>query len=470
MPLAERIVIVDDERLTRETLVESLRDQGYDASAFASAYEALELLEEHSVEVVLTDLRMPSMDGAEFHRRIKDSWPETEVIFMTAYGTVASAVEAMRDGAADYLTKPLNTEELLIRLKRIIERQQERQEINRLRIEAAGRSSFGDLVHRSAAMRQVVDRALAIADSDIAVLVQGATGTGKEVLARAIHANSPRATGPFVAVNAAGLNPNLVESELFGHEVGAFTGASRQRKGRLEIADGGTLFVDEVDDLGPEIQVRLLRFLQERTFDRVGSSRTLKSDVRVLCATKRSLQGLVEKGSFREDLFYRINSAVIELPPLAERREDILLLAEHFRREGSGANGRNGESRFSPEVVQALLSHDWPGNVRELQHVIEHTLAFTRGDEIKLEHLPQNLLSAAPVSHIELHLPDSGPVSLTDLVHDCEHLAIEWALARAGGNQVQAADLLSIPRTTLRSRLDALRTDASAQSDTPDSD
>jgi DNA-binding NtrC family response regulator len=458
--LAERIAIVDDERLTRETLVEHLKDEGFEAEAYSGAYDALERFSEAPPDVVITDLRMPSMSGTELHARIAAEWPETAVIFITAFGTVASAVEAMRAGAADYLTKPLNTDELVIRLRRILQRQRELEEIQRLRAEVGGRDRFGELVFRSRAMRDVVRRALTVAETDATVLVRGATGTGKEILARAIHAHSARAAGPFIAVNAAGLNENLVESELFGHEMGAFTGASRLRKGRLEIAAGGTLLIDEVDDLSLEIQVRLLRFLQDRTFERVGSSKTQRSDVRVVCATKRDLEQLVAEGRFREDLFYRINTVLIELPNLRERVEDIVLLAEHFL--GKAAPGKSGRSvpvGLSQEALGALLSHDWPGNVRELEHVVEHALAFGRGLEVQVRDLPSHFAAVTKSSVLQLSLGNESKISLSELLHSCEKQAIGWALARSAGKQAQAAELLGMPRTTLRSRMQALRLD-----------
>jgi DNA-binding NtrC family response regulator len=456
--LADRIVIVDDERLTRETLVEHLIDEGFEAEAFSGAYEALERFSDAPADVVVTDLRMPSMNGTEFHARIGAEWPDTQVIFITAFGTVASAVEAMRAGAADYLTKPLNTDELVIRLRRILQHQREREEIQRLRAEVGGRDRFGELVFRSRGMRDVANRALTVAETDATVLIHGATGTGKEVLARAIHGHSARAAGPFIAVNAAGLNENLVESELFGHEVGAFTGASRLRKGRLEIAAGGTLLIDEVDDLSLEIQVRLLRFLQDRTFERVGSSKTQRSDVRVVCATKCDLADLVAEGRFREDLFYRINTVLIELPSLRERVEDIALLAEHFLgRAAPGMGGRPVPGALSQEALGALLSHDWPGNVRELQHVIEHAVAFGRGPEVELRDLPPQFEVVTKSSVLHLSLGDEDKISLSELLQSCEEQAIEWALSRSAGNQAQAADLLGVPRTTLRSRMEALR-------------
>jgi DNA-binding NtrC family response regulator len=434
----EHVLIVDDERLTRETLVERLGDDGFDADACESGYDALERLEREEADVVITDLRMPSMDGAELHRRIKARW--------------------MLEGAEDYLTKPVDTEELIIRLRRTIQRNKERLEIRRLRAEAAARSSFGDLVYRSPLMAEVVRRALAVADTDISVLIQGATGTGKEVLAKAIHAHSLRASGPFVAVNCAGLNPNLVESELFGHEAGAFTGATRLRRGRIEVASGGTLLIDEVDDLPPEIQVRLLRFLQDQTFERVGSSRTVQGNVRVLCATKHDLCELVDSGRFREDLFYRINTVVIEVPDLHDRKEDILPLIESVVREECGTpDGESASARFTPGALRAMLDYPWPGNVRELKHAVEHALAFAGCGQIELHHLPPQLERERPPAILDLCPPEEGGLSLPDLLHECEQRAVDWALGAASGNQVRAAELLGIPRTTLRSRLASLR-------------
>ncbi len=450
----ERVYVVDDERLTRETLVEQLRDEGFDAFAFPNGWAVLEALEAEEADAVLTDLRMPSMDGAELYRRIEERWPDIPVIFMTAFATVASAVEAMRSGAADYLTKPLNSEELLIRLRRIIQHRRDTQEIRRLRAESARRGAFGQLIYRSDAMGAVVRRALTVADTDLTVLIQGETGTGKEILARSLHAHSGRAPGPFVAVNCGGLNPNLVESELFGHEAGAFTGATRMRKGRIESAIGGTLFIDEVDDLTQVNQLRILRFLQERTFERVGSSRTLEADVRVLCATKCNLEDMVRQGAFREDLYYRIAAVVITLPPLRDRRDDILPLAELFlaaRLEASGAPGLT----FGPEAMRALLAHDWPGNVRELRHAVEHAAAFAEGGVIEPRHLPDRMRGAEGQGKVHLDLPSEGAVSMPGVLSECEGELLAWALERAGGNQVRAAELLGIPRTTLRSRLEA---------------
>jgi DNA-binding NtrC family response regulator len=455
--MPDNVLVVDDEPLTRETLKELLRDEGFDAESFASPYEALQVLEREDVAVVLTDLRMPLIDGLEFQREIRQRRPDTAVIFMTAFGTVATAVEAMREGAADYLSKPLDSEELIIRLRRVIERQREVEEIRRLRIDAARHGKFGDLVYRSQVMQQVVERALAVADTDATVLVQGETGTGKEVLCRAIHAHSLRSAGPFLAVNCAGLNPNLVESELFGHESGAFTGASRMRKGRLESASGGTLLIDEVDELSPEVQIRLLRFLQDRSFERVGSSGSIRADVRVLCATKRNLKEMVEQGLFREDLYFRVNTVLIALPPLRVRKEDIGPLAERFLNEKCKESPSGDMPVLSPEVLRAFLAYDWPGNVRELEHSVEHAVAFARCGTLEIRHLPSQFSVPESSPLIQWYLDSQDRVSLPDILRDCERHLVEWALARSEGNQVRAAELLAIPRTTLRSRVAALK-------------
>jgi two-component system, NtrC family, response regulator HydG len=449
-----RILIVDDERLTRATLELQLADENYEVSTAANGFEALVALEQQTFDIVITDLRMPSMDGLDFLRVARERWPELAVVFITAFGTVNTAVQAMREGAADYLTKPLCTEDLSIRVRRLVERRREQDEIRRLRQRATEQRRAGGLVYRSSAMAALVERSLSVADSGAAVLVTGETGTGKSVVAHLIHDESSRKAAPFVQVNCAELNANLIESELFGHEAGAFTGALRQRHGRFEAASGGTLFIDEVDDLPGEIQVRLLRFLQDKSFERVGSNKTQHADVRVVCATKRSLPALVESGLFREDLYYRINTIGIHIPPLRERPADILLLAEHFAEQFSSS----GQAVELPLETQALLlAHPWPGNVRELEHAMEHAVTFARGSDILPRHLPPQVVPAPERPIVSLHLEGREQVPFERAMAECERDLIDWALAQTGGNQVQAAKLLGLSRTTLRGRLAGLQ-------------
>jgi DNA-binding NtrC family response regulator len=456
-----RILIVDDEKLTRATLEMQLADEGYIVAAASNGFEAVGMLERAPFDIVVTDLRMPSMDGLEFLRITRERWPELDVVFMTAYGTVSTAVEAMRKGAADFLTKPLNAEDLLIRVRRLIERRQDLAEIRALRLQASDKQRVGGLTYRSSKMTGLVERALSVADSGATVLLTGETGTGKGVVARLIHDHSARARAPFVPVNCAELNANLVESELFGHEAGAFTGALRQRQGRFELAFGGTLFIDEVDDLPVEIQVRLLRFLQDRTFERVGSSKTLRGDVRVLCATKRSLQELVKVGRFREDLFYRINTISLHLPPLRERAADIIPLAEHFAAHFTACAE---PPQLEADTAEVLLRHHWPGNVRELEHAIEHAIAFSRCGRIEPRHLPPHLQPSPVRPVVNLDLEDREGVCFERVITECERELLEWALGRTGGNQVQAAKLLGLSRTTLRGRLASVREREGAES------
>jgi len=446
------VLVVDDEKLVRVTLEARFDDEGYRVLTATNGFEALDLLAESPVDVVLTDLRMPSLGGVELFRRIRQRHPEVPVIFMTAFATVADAVMAMREGAFDYLTKPLDTEELVIRVARAVAQRRDREEIQRLRAEARHPDRFGALIYRSEGMAAVVKRALSVADSDLTVMIEGETGTGKEVIAQAIHAASPRSRGSFVVVNCGGLNPSLVDSELFGHEAGAFTGAIRQRRGRLELAQGGTILLDEVDDIPPEVQLKLLRFLQEHTFERVGGNTTHRADVRVIGATKRPLLDLVAAGRFRDDLYYRINTVTIHLPPLRERRDDILPLVQHF------AQQRGEGIELTPEAMRCLLAHAWPGNVRELKHAVEHALVFARGREVTPEHLPTTVRPAEGTeSIVRLELAGHDRVSSAELLRSCERQLIDWALARTGGNQVRAAELLGLSRTTFRGRVEAVR-------------
>lgn len=451
-----RVLVVDDEKLTRETLALALGDEQFEVVTATNGFEAIARMEETPADVVVTDLRMPSMDGLTFQGIVRERWPEVAVVFMTAYGSVSSAVSAMRAGAADYLTKPLNADELVIRVRRLVERRRDREEIARLRAASSAAARTPGPVFRSAAMVAVFEQAAAVAPTDATVLIEGETGCGKDVLARHIHQSSERAAGPYVAVNCAELNPNLIESELFGHEAGAFTGAARARQGRFEAAAGGTLLIDEVDDLPREIQVRLLRFLHDRSFERVGSSKTQRGDVRVICATKQSLDALVRAGQFRADLYYRIHTIHLTLPPLRGRREDILPLAEHFLQRFA-AQRKAPTPEMTPEALECLWAHDWPGNVRELEHAIEHAVMFARGGRVEPAHLPQHVRGAAAPPLVELHLEGVERVDMNALLQDTERRLFDWALSRTAGNQARAADRLALSRTTLRSRIAALR-------------
>ncbi len=448
-----RILVVDDEKLKRVTLKTQLEDEGYVVETGENAFVGLEHLRSNSFDVVITDLRMPSMDGLTFLREIKKLSPGTEVIMMTAYGSIENAVEAMKEGAYDYITKPFPYEELSIKLERLMEHREGREEIEALRRKIESQYGYQNLIGRSLPMRMVFEKAEMVADSDVTVLIQGETGTGKEMLANAIHYNSSRRHGPFVKLSCAILNRDILESELFGHEKGAFTGALRRKRGRFELADGGTIFLDDVDDIPFDLQVKLLRVIQEKTFERVGGEQPLKVDVRLICATKKDLLKMVGDGAFREDLYYRLNVVKIELPPLRARGDDVLLLASHFLERLSKEQDRPAK-RLSPDVQRILLRYQWPGNVRELQNVIEHGVALSRADTVCVEDLPEYLQRTGTGPEVaSLSLNGEQKVNFAEVIRDTEAQLIFWALERAGGNQAKAAELLSIPRTTLRDKL-----------------
>ncbi|HDI00705.1 MAG TPA: sigma-54-dependent Fis family transcriptional regulator, partial [Firmicutes bacterium] len=359
-----RVLLVEDDRVARVPLRDDIAEAGYDVDEAGSAEEALELLGKKGYDVVVTDLRMPGMDGIELLERIKAESPDTEVIVITAYGTVRTAVRAMKLGAYEYLTKPFDNEELLLLLERIRRMREVMEENVRLRRRLEERYRLEDMVGKGHKMQEVFRLIRTVASSDSTVLLQGETGTGKELAAHAIHELSPRRDGPFVKVSCAALSRELLESELFGHVKGAFTSAVKDKPGKFELADGGTIFLDEVDDIPLELQVKLLRVLQEREFERVGGTRTIRVDVRVIAATKVDLLERVRRGLFREDLYYRLNVVPIRLPPLRERKEDVPLLMEHFLRK-LGAEGR---IEMTPEAMKLLMDYDWPGNVRELEN------------------------------------------------------------------------------------------------------
>jgi DNA-binding NtrC family response regulator len=448
-----KILVVDDEKLKRVTLKTQLEDEGYDVEIGENAFVGLDRLQRNLFDVVITDLRMPSMDGLTFLKEIKKLSPETEVIMMTAYGTIENAVEAMKEGTYDYITKPFPYDELSIKLNRLMEHRKGKLQIEALQKKIQSQYRYQNLIGHSRTMRTVFEKADVVADSDTTVLIQGETGTGKELLANALHYNSHRKDGPFIKLSCAMLNREILESELFGHEKGAFTGALRRKRGRFELADKGTIFLDDVDDIPFELQVKLLRVIQERTFERVGGEQSIEVDVRVVCATKQDLKQMASEGKFREDLYYRLNVVKIVLPPLRERKEDILLLVQHFL-EKYAEEKHKSVKHFSPEVQKVLLRHHWPGNVRELENVVEHAVTLSKSDPITEDDLPDYIRDVHAQGELfSLNLNGNKQVNFSGAISIVEAKLIYWALKEAGGNQVKAAELLNIPRTTLRDKL-----------------
>jgi DNA-binding NtrC family response regulator len=441
-----RIVVVDDEPAQRELIGGFLTKQGHEVLPAASGAEALAYVKDRQVDLVLSDCRMPGMSGPELLLGIKAVNPEIPLILMTAYGTVETAVQAMKDGAADYLTKPLDLEELLIRLARVAEQSRLRSEVRDLQARLVERHRLEGIIGESGRMQEVLALAKRVAPSNATVLIRGESGTGKELIARAIHFNSPRAGGPLVTLNCAALPEQLLESELFGHEKGAFTGAVAQRKGRFEQADGGSIFLDEIGDLSPSLQVKLLRVLQERQFERVGGNKTISANVRVMAATHRDLEQAMREGTFRDDLYYRLNVVTIQIPPLRERREDIPLLLDHFLRKFAEKNRRD-VTGLTAAARDALLKYDYPGNVRELENIVERAILLCRGRVIDLEDLP------ATVRPGQRSAGEPLPKDLPGVLADIERQAIDSALERSGGVQTQAAEALGISERVLRYKM-----------------
>jgi len=434
------ILVVDDEPAMRLLVTSVLKDEGHDVTAAASGEEALQLAANRHYHLIITDLKMPGISGLEVLEAVRRDDPETAVILLTAFGTVEGAVEAMRKGASHYLLKPLaNPDELRLAVRRVLEERRVADEAATLRQATEAVFPFGDIIAGDPKMQAVLNLARSVAPADSTVLLTGETGTGKELIARVIHHWSPRADQAFVAVNCAALAETLLESELFGHEKGAFTGAIAQRRGRFELAHGGTLFLDEVGEMSPTLQAKLLRVLQERRLERVGGTKTVTVDVRVIAATNRDLQQMVSAKAFRDDLYYRLSVFPIHLPSLRERPADLLPLAEHTLHQASRRLGKR-ITGFADEANALLQGYGWPGNIRELQNVIERAAILCREDRIGPTHL--NLAPpAAPVS--------TGPKTLKEL----EREAILAALDAHDGNRRQAAEQLGIGLRTLYARL-----------------
>jgi two-component system NtrC family response regulator/two-component system response regulator HydG len=437
-----KVIVIDDEVNAAAALETLLREDGYEVSRAHDAREGLGLLEKTDADVVLTDLRMPGMDGLDLLQRIKEVRPEVMVLLMTAYGTVKTAVKAMKLGAEDYLGKPIDVEELEVVLERVLEKKRLLEETQVLRERVGKKYRFDSLVGESPEMLDAVKAVQQVASSSASVLLLGESGTGKELFAQAIHQNSPRRNKPFIKVACAALPETLLESELFGHEKGSFTGALYTRAGRFEAADGGTLFLDEIGDISPTVQVKLLRFLEEREFERVGGNRTIRVDVRIVVATPRDLQKKVQEGTFREDLYYRLNVVEIHVPALRERTGDIPLLAHHFLQKFAAANGKDVRD-FDDDVLTMLLRHPWPGNVRELENAMERAVVMSNAPTLTPAHFPTLRRAAAPV---EGGAPGSGaeiaiPGSTLEAI---EREAILRTLEAVGGSTSRASEILQI--------------------------
>jgi DNA-binding NtrC family response regulator len=436
----ERILVVDDEEQMRGLLVKVLERKGYQVSVCGNGADALDFLEREPADLVVTDVRMPGLSGMEALRAIKELNPEIVVIIMTAFGSIDQAVQAVKEGAYDYINKPFKIDEMLLTIEKALEERRLRHEVSALRQELRTRYHFENLIGKSRAMQEIFGLIEQVAGSRSTVMVYGKSGTGKELVAKAIHYNSPRTSRAFVAVNCAAIPAELLESELFGHERGSFTGAIATKVGKFELATGGSLFLDEVGSMRLDLQAKILRALQEREVERVGGTRTIKIDVRVIAATNRDLKKAVEEGAFREDLYYRLNVVPITLPDLKDRQEDIPLLANHFVQKF--AQESNPAIReISKEAMAVLMSHAWPGNVRELENVIERAVTLGHGPAVLPADLPPNLAGGA--NPLERAL--AREATLEDLERD--YIAV--ILQRTKGHQIRAATILGIDRRTL---------------------
>jgi DNA-binding NtrC family response regulator len=443
----EKVMIVEDDAGLRETLAQFLVRLGYAVGIACDGSEALARIDEELPDLILSDICMPGLDGLKLLDEVKTRYPETVVIMMTAFSSIDSAIEAMRHGAEDYLSKPLQLNDLQLRIERALECRAMRSKLYRLETQVRDRYRFDQIIGRSAAMRRLFQIIERVAPTNTNVLISGRTGTGKELVARAIHFNSPRAAKPFVDINCPALPEPLVESELFGHHKGSFTGATESKKGLFETAHGGTLFFDEVEALKPDLQAKLLRALQEKVIRWVGGRENIEVDVRVIAATNQNIVEAVRRGEFREDLYYRLNVVNIYVPELRERREDIPLLIDHFLKRHAERNDQRIR-RFSNEAMRLLLGSDWPGNVRELENAVEHALTIGISPTLTILDLPSHL------GGLVGRMGSSEPLGETHTLDEVERRHILRILEEAGGNRVRAAQKLGIDRRTLYRKLD----------------
>ena len=448
----EKILVVDDDRNQCMMLGKILELEGYRVVTDERALDALDRVKKERFDLVLSDLRMPDLSGLELLQKMREAKIDTPLVIMTAFGSLESAIQSLRDGVYDYVTKPINLEELMATLNRAFEMHKLREENRALRQQISAREGLREIIGRSAQMQRLMESIDMVAPSDATILIESESGTGKELVAEAIHAKSPRAERPLVKVNCGAIPENLLEDELFGHEKGAFTGAESRRRGRFEMADGGTVFLDEIGEMPTHLQVKLLRVLQERRFERLGGSQTISVDVRVIAATNMDLEQAVTEGRFREDLYYRINVVQLQLPPLRERREDVLLLASYFLKRFCEQNDKPIKT-LSNDAEQQLLEYSWPGNVRELENCMERAVIMGRGDEIGVDDLQFGGRQAATTPQDKDSLLD-GLFEESLSLSDVEKELIRKALEKTAGNQSKAAELLGLTRRTLQYRIE----------------
>jgi len=451
----DRVLIIDDERRIRMILRRLLRDEGYDVEDAASGERGIEVAREFRPDVVLMDLSLPGMDGIEAMATIREFVPETETIMMTAYGTIESAVEAMRKGAYDYLTKPFDNDALVLKIKRLLERKHLSREVETLKDQLNQRYAFENIVAVSGAMQAVFEMVRRASKTDVTVLVEGESGTGKELIVRALHHHSRRKDKPFVPVNCAALPTHLIENELFGHEKGAFTDATERYIGKFEQASGGTLFLDEIVELPSEAQAKLLRAVQEREITRIGGTKTIPVDVRMVAATNQDMETSIEEGRLRRDLYYRLNVVSIKIPPLRERKEDIPLLVDHFIARFAGEIERP-LSGVSEEAIRLLNAYDWPGNVRELENVLQGAMVMAKDDFLRTEDLPLRIQTVEA---------DRGEFrgTLAEVVAQVERRLIGEALRIEGSNRTRTAKRLGITRKTLLNKIEGYGLESSSR-------
>ncbi len=438
------ILIVDDEKNIREGLGKALELDGYNVFLAENGKEALDIVTNGEIDLIITDLKMPELSGEELLKRVASAYPAIPIIILTGHGTIESAVQAMRDGAYDFLTKPVNLDRLSLLVKRALANRELVLQNRALQEELKSRSQFANIIGKSEAMKKIFDVVKQVAPTRASVLITGESGVGKEMIADAIHYLSPRRDKPYVKVHCAALTETLLESELFGHEKGAFTGAIARKRGRFELANRGTIFLDEIGEVNQTIQIKLLRVLQEKKFERVGGEETIEVDVRILSATNKNLQEEIKKGTFREDLYYRLNVVNIHIPPLRERKEDIPLLIAHFLKEISRENNKQIDG-IDSKARMALYNYHWPGNVRELRNCIESAVVMCKGNVITLDDLPPTVKNESDEDYIKL----SSGITLAD----AEREIIRFTLRKLNGNKSKTAEVLGIGRKTLHRKI-----------------